>query len=71
MKGDNKKIIELIKKRLEIGKEEYGTESNPLDGRDWIKEALEELLDAIVYLAAKLRQIEKLEEKNERKETNS
>ena len=71
MKGDNKKIIELIKKRLEIGKEEYGTEINPFDGRDWIKEALEELLDAIVYLAAKLRQIEKLEEKNERKETNS
>ena len=63
MKGDNKKIIELIKKRLEIGKKEYGTEINPLDGRDWMKEALEELLDAIVYLAAKLRQIEKLEEK--------
>jgi len=36
-----------------------------------MKEALEELLDATVYLATKLRQLKKLEETNERKENNS
>jgi len=69
--SENNKIIKLIEERLQVGKNEYGTELNPLDGRDWMKEALEELLDATVYLATKLRQLKKLEETNERKENNS
>jgi|TARA_R100000781_G_scaffold93029_1_gene57719 hypothetical protein len=69
--SENNKIIKLIEERLQVGKKEYGTELNPLDGRDWMKEALEELLDATVYLATKLRQLKKLEETNERKENNS
>ena len=44
-------IIKLIKARLEKGKREYGQQVDPFDGRDWEKEALEELLDGCVYLA--------------------
>jgi len=47
----NKKVIELIIERIEKGKREYEEEINPHDGRDWEIEALEELLDATVYLA--------------------
>ena len=47
----NDKIITLIKERIEKGKREYKEEINPHDGRDWEIEALEELLDATVYLA--------------------
>ncbi len=47
----NEQIIELIRKRLEKGKREYGQQVDPFDGRDWQKEALEELLDGCVYLA--------------------
>ena len=47
----NEQIIELIKARLEKGKREYGQQVDPFDGRDWEKEALEELLDGCVYLA--------------------
>lgn len=41
-----------INERLEKGKEEYNDELDVHDGRDWIKEAKEELTDAVVYLAA-------------------
>jgi len=41
-----------INERLEKGKEEYDDELNVNDGRDWIKEAKEELTDAVVYMAA-------------------
>lgn len=41
-----------IAERLEKGKEEYNDELDVHDGRDWIKEAKEELTDAVVYMAA-------------------
>lgn len=41
-----------INERLEKGKEEYNDELDVHDGRDWIKEAKEELTDAVVYMAA-------------------
>ena len=47
----NEKIIKLITERIEKGKKEYVDEIDPYDGRDWEKEALEELLDGCVYLA--------------------
>ena len=40
----NKEIIQLIKQRLQMGKKEYGQEIDVFDGRDWEKEALEEIL---------------------------
>ena len=46
MKGYNKEIISLIEDRLEKGKREYNQEVDILDGREWLTEALEEVLDA-------------------------
>jgi hypothetical protein len=60
----NHKIIELIQKRLEIGKREYGGEVNIDDGRNWEQEALEEMLDTIVYLSARLIQLKNKGESN-------
>tara|TARA_R100001594_G_scaffold149124_1_gene206052 strand:+ start:583 stop:1008 length:426 start_codon:yes stop_codon:yes gene_type:complete len=57
--ADNNKIVELIKRRLNVGQKEYGHEIDVNDGRDWLKESLEEQLDSIVYTAAALIQIQK------------
>lgn len=48
----NKEIVKLIEERLEKGKREYADQLDPWDGRDWSVEALEELLDGMVYLAS-------------------
>lgn len=50
----NNEIIELIEKRLEVGAKKYGETLDPKDGRDWLQESIEEVLDACVYLSAKL-----------------
>ena len=44
----------MIKKRLDLGAEKYYKEVPLDDGRDFIKETLEELLDACVYISAEL-----------------
>ena len=43
---------------MEIGKKEYGHEVDVFDGRDWEREALEEILDACVYIAERLIEID-------------
>tara|TARA_R110002050_G_scaffold49088_3_gene114250 strand:+ start:339 stop:551 length:213 start_codon:yes stop_codon:yes gene_type:complete len=53
----NNKIVILIKERLEHGKREYPEDLNVHDGRDWLKETLEEILDGMIYTAAKILQI--------------
>lgn len=58
-KGNNKEIVALIESRLEKGKREYNQEVDVFDGRDWITEALEEILDACVYLSSQLLLIKK------------
>ena len=55
----NDTILQLIKDRLDSGAKKYGEVLNVNDGRDWLKETLEELLDSCVYLSAKLIQLEK------------
>ena len=50
----NEAIVNKIKDRLKVGAIKYGEELNPKDGRDWLEESTEELLDACVYLSAKL-----------------
>jgi len=57
----NQKILDLIKTRLEKGAQKYGEELDTNDGRDWIEESIEELLDACVYLSAKLLLIKEKE----------
>jgi len=53
----NDKIIELVRERLEIGAKKYGHENVVSDDRDFIKEALEEVLDCMVYASCKLIEI--------------
>ena len=64
----NKDIVNLVKERLKQGKREYGGEIDIHDGRDWNQEALEEILDCCVYVAAKLLEIK---EKTDSKINNS
>ena len=61
----NEHILDVIKSRLEEGSKKYGEELDVDDGREWIQEALEEILDACVYLAAKLIQLKKSKDKEQ------
>jgi len=56
-----KRVIDKINQRAEIGKEKYGVtmERTDLSTYDWLNHLQEELLDAIIY-------IEKLKDKNNR-----
>ena len=53
----NDQIIEVFRERLEIGAKKYGHENVVSDDRDFIKEALEEVLDCMVYASCKLIEI--------------
>ena len=59
----NSQILDLINKRLIKGEKKYGHENVINDGRDFIREALEESLDCAVYLTAKLVEIQNKKEK--------
>ena len=59
----NKKILKLIEQRLLVGEKKYGNENVINDGRDFLKESLEEALDCSVYLAARLIELIDSEEK--------
>jgi len=45
-------LVQLVADRLEVGRLAYGPLRVAGDPRDWSREALEELADAAVYLAA-------------------
>ena len=60
----NKEILKLIEQRLVIGEKKYGNENVTNDGRDFLKESLEEALDCAVYLAARLLELDEKEENN-------
>ena len=62
----NKKILQLIEQRLLIGEKKYGNENVTNDGRNFLKESLEEALDCSVYLAARLLELIDSEEKERR-----
>ena len=62
----NNRIIDLIGKRLDKGEQKYGHENVLSDGRDFLKESLEEALDCAVYLAARLVELDS-ENKRENK----
>ena len=55
----NAEIIALIQKRIDIGAKKYGGGIKLHDGRNWLIEALEEILDCSVYLAAMIIKIRK------------
>ena len=60
----NRKILNLIGKRLIKGEQKYGNENVTNDGRDFLKESLEEALDCSVYLAARLLELDEKEKEN-------
>lgn len=53
----NDEILELIKKRMEKGRGQYGHGLLENSGYDWVKEALEEALDLSIYVAARLVEV--------------
>ena len=53
LKGDEKSILSELLERLEMGRRRYGP-WNINDNRNHEQEALEEVLDALFYIAAKL-----------------
>lgn len=57
----NKKIIKLVEERLDLGAKKYGKQNISSDGRDFTLEALEEALDMIVYISARLLEIRERE----------
>ena len=67
----NNKILKLIENGLLIGEQKYGHENITNDGRNFLKESLEEALDCCVYLAARLLEIDEKEKSNSRHETNN
>ena len=57
--SNNEKVMALIKERLDIGAKSYGNEI-PLageEGRDNLKESLDEALDLAVYLSATILEL--------------
>ena len=50
----NKQIVRLVEHRLEFGAKKYGKENMTSDGRDFENEALEEILDGMIYLAGRI-----------------
>lgn len=53
-KQKSKLVSDLVNERLNKGFEKYKNELPVSDGRDWFQEALEELLDAIIYISNQL-----------------
>ena len=52
--GAEARVVRLVAERLAQGRREYGPLDPEGDRRDWLAEATEELLDAVVYLAAEM-----------------
>jgi hypothetical protein len=55
---DETAVLELIRARMAVGRKQYGPLVLKTDKRKLVKEAIEEVLDAQVYLACRLVQIE-------------
>jgi hypothetical protein len=47
----NKQLLIKLAERLELGQMKYGKDIPRDDGRKWTKEALEEVLDAMIYIS--------------------
>ena len=72
----NEKIKKMINERIDIGAKKYGDHIDINDGRDWLKESLEELLDCIVYVVCEIMQIKenrdvRLEDVNSKRKEKS
>ena len=57
----NTRLLIKLAERLELGQMKYGKDIPRDDGRKWTKEALEEILDAMVYIGNVLLTIDEKE----------
>lgn len=57
----NDKIVKLIEDRLNLGQEKYGKDMDPHDGRDFVQESLEELLDCVVYITTEIIRLQEIQ----------
>tara|TARA_R100000152_G_C6772579_1_gene199548 strand:+ start:913 stop:1284 length:372 start_codon:yes stop_codon:yes gene_type:complete len=55
----NVEILKRLEERLHMGQLKYGQDIPINDGRDWLKEGLEEVLDGLVYLTNYMLELEK------------
>ena len=62
--GVNDLILHDIEKRLEKGSIKYGGQITLGDKRNWLKEAYEEILDALVYMTIALFKLLRSGKKN-------
>jgi len=46
----NVAVLKAVEERLDVGQKRYGQDIPINDGRDWLQESIEEVLDTIVYL---------------------
>ena len=51
IKGNNKKVMDYVSRRLDMGNVKFGKEM-PLDGTYDLKDVLEEAVDMALYLTA-------------------
>ena len=63
----NEIIIERIKERLKIGAKKYNR-PNVLFDRDYEQEAFEEILDCMVYCAARIIELKRMRRDNAEKD---
>lgn len=68
MSNVNEEVVNLVSDRIKLGQKRYGGDIPLNDGRDMIKESLEEILDSCVYLATELI---KLRERVDRYESSN
>ena len=62
--SSNEKILKLVEERLKLGQREY-KQDVPIDGsRNHLNDTLEELIDSIVYISAKILELQQYEKNN-------
>ena len=62
--SSNEKILKLAEERLKLGQKEY-KQDVPIDGsRNHLNDTLEELIDSIVYISAKILELQQYEKNN-------
>ena len=62
----NNEILNLVQSRLELGAKKYGKPNMVSDGRDFVQESLEEILDCCVYICGKLIEIKEYEDEKKK-----
>ena len=59
----NDEILKLVAERIEKGKEKYPDEIPDSDDRDFLQQALEEVLDMSVYLSGEILRLKRWKKK--------